>query len=184
MKIRVIIGSTRQGRVGPQVAEYVAGEVKKIEPDVKILDLADYPMPFFDAPMPPSALAGKYEHGMVTRWSQAVAEADAFIFIAPEYNHGISAVLKNAIDWLWSEWAGKPAAIVSYSGGSVGGARGAEQLKLAVNEVGVLIVQHHVVMGGVRGEIPEAERQRAAKQLGQIVGELQALVRPVTAKSE
>jgi NAD(P)H-dependent FMN reductase len=184
MKIRVIIGSTRQGRVGPQVAEYVAAEVKKIESDVKILDLVDYPMPFFDAPMPPAALAGNYEHDAVRRWSQAVAEADAFIFISPEYNHGISAVLKNAIDWLWSEWAGKPAAIVSYSGGSVGGARGAEQLKLAVNEVGVLIVQHHVAMGGVRGEVPAVERERAAKQLAQIVSELQTLVSPATVENE
>lgn len=177
MKIRIIIGSTRAGRVGPKVAEWVKSEVSKLEPDTKILDLADYDLPFFDSPMPPAGMGGKYEHESVTRWSRDIAEAEAFIFVSPEYNHGISAVLKNAVDWLWGEWTGKPASIVSYSGGPVGGARGAEQLKLAVNEVGVLIVQHHVALGGARGDVPEEAKEPVARQLAQIVSELKALAK-------
>jgi NAD(P)H-dependent FMN reductase len=85
-------------------------------------------MPFFDAPIPP-AMPGRppYEHEVVKRWTQAIAASDGFIMVAPEYNHGPSAVLKNAIDWVYPEWNRKAVTFVGY--GSVGGARAIEQLR-------------------------------------------------------
>lgn len=85
-------------------------------------------MPFFDAPVPP-AMPGRpaYEDEVVKRWTEAIAASDGFIIVSPEYNHGPSAVLKNAIDWVYPEWSRKAVTFVGY--GSVGGARAIEQLR-------------------------------------------------------
>jgi NAD(P)H-dependent FMN reductase len=127
--ISVIVGSIRQGRFGEKPAHWILGELKK-RPDVdaRLLDLRDYPMPFFDAATPP-ARPGRppYENEVVRRWTEAIGQSDGFIFVTPEYNHGTSAVLKNAIDWVYPEWRRKAAAFVSY--GSAGGVRAVEQLR-------------------------------------------------------
>jgi NAD(P)H-dependent FMN reductase len=96
--------------------------------DARLLDLKDYPMPFFDASFTP-AMPGRpaYEHEVVKRWTQAIAASDGFVIVAPEYNHGPSAVLKNAIDGVYLEWNRKAVTFVGY--GSVGGARAIEQLR-------------------------------------------------------
>jgi NAD(P)H-dependent FMN reductase len=133
--ISVIIGSVRQGRFADKPARWILDHLKKREGvDARLLDLKDYPMPFFEAPIPP-AMPGRpaYEHEVVKRWTQAIAASDGFIFVAPEYNHGPSAVLKNAIDWVYPEWNRKVVAFVSY--GSVGGARVVEQLRLVAVEM-------------------------------------------------
>jgi NAD(P)H-dependent FMN reductase len=85
-------------------------------------------LPFFDQPMPP-AMAGRapYEHDVVKKWTAQIAASDGFIFVTPEYNYGTSAVLKNAIDWVYPEWNRKAAAFVSY--GSAMGARAVQQLR-------------------------------------------------------
>jgi NAD(P)H-dependent FMN reductase len=100
--ISVIVGSTREGRFSKKPARGILQHLKKRDGvDARLLDLRDYPMPFFDQPMTP-AMPGRapYNHAVVQRWTAAVAQSDGFVFVAPEYNHGPSAVLKNAIDWV------------------------------------------------------------------------------------
>jgi NAD(P)H-dependent FMN reductase len=114
--ISVIIGSTRQGRFSEKPAQWILQELQKREAiEVRLLDLRDFPMPFFDQPMPP-AMPGRpaYEHDVVKKWTAQIAASDGFVFVTPEYNYGTSAVLKNAIDWVYPEWNRKAAAFVSY----------------------------------------------------------------------
>ena len=107
----------------------VLQELRKREAiEARLLDLRDFPMPFFDQPLPP-AMPGRpaYEHDVVNKWTAEIAASDGFVFVTPEYNYGPSAVLKNAIDWVYPEWNRKAAAFVSY--GSAMGARGVQQLR-------------------------------------------------------
>jgi NAD(P)H-dependent FMN reductase len=123
MRISVIVGSTRQGRFSEKPAQWILQQLqKRAGIEVQLLDLRDFPMPFFDQPMPP-AMPGRppYEHDVVKKWTAHIAASDGFVFVTPEYNFGTSAVLKNAIDWVYPEWNRKAAAFVSY--GSVMGAR-------------------------------------------------------------
>ena len=127
--ISVIVGSTREGRFSEKPARWIMQHLKKRDGlDARLLDLRDFPMPFFDQPVPP-AMPGRaaFEHEVVQRWTAAVAQSDGFVFVTPEYNYGTSAVLKNAIDWVYPEWHRKAACFVSY--GSAGGARSVQQLR-------------------------------------------------------
>src|SRR5882672_8997976 len=127
--ISVIIGSTRQGRFSEKPAGWILQHLnERSGVDARLLDLRDFPMPFFDQPVSP-ATPGRapYENEAVKRWTDAIAASDAFVFVTPEYNYGASAVLKNAIDWVYPEWNRKAAAFVSY--GSALGARSVQQLR-------------------------------------------------------
>ena len=134
INIKIIIGSTRQNRFGGEPAAWVAEAVKtKAGFLSETLDLRDYPMPFFDEPVSPSMAKEPYANEVVNRFREKIKEADAFIIVTPEYNHGYPAVLKNAMDYLYYEWNNKPVAFVSY--GAVGGARSIEQLRLVSVEL-------------------------------------------------
>jgi NAD(P)H-dependent FMN reductase len=133
--ISVIVGSTRQGRFSEKPAQWIFQRLKnRGGVDARLLDLRDFPMPFFDQPMPP-AMPGRpaYENEVVKKWTAEIARTDGFIFVTPEYNYGPSAVLKNALDWVYPEWNRKAAAFVSY--GSAMGARGVQQLRLTAIEL-------------------------------------------------
>jgi NAD(P)H-dependent FMN reductase len=135
MTISVIIGSTRQGRFSEKPAQWILQQLRKREViEARLLDLRDFPMPFFDQPVPPG-VPGRppYEHEVVKKWTEQIAASDGFVFVTPEYNHGPSAVLKNAIDWVYPEWNRKAAAFVSYGGAM--GARGVQQLRETLIEV-------------------------------------------------
>jgi NAD(P)H-dependent FMN reductase len=133
--ISVIVGSTRQGRFSEKPAQWIFQELKKrdgVEP--QLLDLRDFPMPFFDQAVPPASPGRPaYENEVVKKWTAAIGPSDGFIFVTPEYNYGPAAVLKNAIDWVYPEWNRKAAAFVSYGG--VGGARSVQQLRETAIEV-------------------------------------------------
>lgn len=135
LHVKVIVGSTREGRFSDKAAAWIAEELKKQEAvAVEVLDLRDYPLPFYSDPISPAMVKdGAYSNEMVRKWSAKIREADAFIIVTPEYNRGTSGVLKNALDWLYQEWNKKPVAFVSY--GSVGGARAVEQLRLTAIEL-------------------------------------------------
>ena len=107
---------------------------KRSNIETQLLDLRDYPMPFFDQPIPP-AMPGRapYENDVVKKWTAEIARSDGFVFVTPEYNHGYPAVLKNALDWVYPEWNRKACAFVSY--GSVSGARSVEQLRQVAIEL-------------------------------------------------
>jgi NAD(P)H-dependent FMN reductase len=142
--ISVIIGSTREGRFSEKPAKWILDQLKNRRGvDARLLDLRDYPMPFFDQPVTP-ATPGRpaFEHEVVRKWTAAIAESDGFVFVTPEYNYGPPAVLKNAIDWVYPEWNRKAAGFVSY--GSAVGARGVQQLRQIVIEVQVAPIRSSV----------------------------------------
>ncbi|MET7822316.1 NADPH-dependent FMN reductase [Micromonospora zamorensis] len=126
--IGIILGSTRPGRVGHQVAEWVAEQGGQHDGiDVELVDIEDYGLPIFDEPQSP--LLGSYSHAHTRKWSNKIAEFDGYVFVTPEYNRSIPAALKNAIDYLYGEWNNKAVGFVSY-GSNVGGARAVEHLRL------------------------------------------------------
>jgi NAD(P)H-dependent FMN reductase len=142
--ISVIVGSTRQGRFSEKPAQWIFQRIKNSSGvDAQLLDLRDFPMPFFDQPAPP-AMPGRppYENEVVKKWTAEIARSDGFIFVTPEYNYGPSAVLKNALDWVYPEWNRKAAAFVSY--GSAMGARGVQQLRLTAIELQLAPVRSSV----------------------------------------
>lgn len=134
LNIKVIAGSTREGRFSDKAAAWIAEEIKtQNEVMVEVLDLRDYDMPFFNEPVSPLFKQEPFKDEAVARFTKKIAEADAFVIVTPEYNHGTSGVLKNALDWVYQEWNNKPVAFVSYGG--VGGARAVEQLRLNAVEL-------------------------------------------------
>jgi NAD(P)H-dependent FMN reductase len=134
IKIKIIVGSTRQGRFSEKPAQWIYEEAKKLDGvEAELLDLRDYPMPFFESPISPSMAQGKYENEVVQKWAEKIKESDAFIIVTPEYNHGYPAVLKNAMDVIYPEWNKKPVGFVSY--GSAMGARSVEQLRQVAIEL-------------------------------------------------
>jgi NAD(P)H-dependent FMN reductase len=142
--ISVIVGSTRQGRFSEKPAHWILQHLKKRDSvDARLLDLRDFPMPFFDQPVPP-AMPGRppYENDVVKKWTAAIAQSDGFIIVTPEYNYGPSGVLKNAIDWVYPEWNRKAVAFVSY--GSTAGARGVQQLRATAVELHLAAVRSSV----------------------------------------
>jgi NAD(P)H-dependent FMN reductase len=129
LKIKVIVGSTRQKRFSEKPAQWIFEEAKKREGiEAELLDLRDYPLPFFDEPISPSmAKKGEFANEMVAKLAKKIDEADGFIIVTPEYNYGYPAVLKNIMDHIFHEWNNKAVGFVSY--GSVSGSRSIEQLK-------------------------------------------------------
>ena len=142
--ISIIIGSTREGRFSDKPANWIAQLLKQRDGiDARLLDLRDFPMPFFDQPMPP-AMPGRppYSNEVVQKWTAAIAQSDGFVFVTPEYNYGTSAVLKNAIDWVYPEWNRKAAAFVSYGGSA--GVRSVQQLRETAVELQLAPVRFSV----------------------------------------
>ncbi|RST86731.1 NADPH-dependent oxidoreductase [Aquibium carbonis] len=125
--IQIVVASTREGRIGRSVADWVF-EVGRERggAEIELVDLKDVALPMFDEPNHPRL--GQYMNDHTKRWSAKVAGADAFIFVTPEYNHSFPASLKNAIDYLHNEWLYKPVGFVSY-GGVAAGTRAVQALK-------------------------------------------------------
>lgn len=145
-KIGVIVGSTRPGRFADHPAKWIVDIAsKRGDIDVELLDLRDYPMPFFDEPVSPGWGASKNE--VALRWQKKIASLDGYIATVAEYNRGPTAVLKNALDYAYKEWNNKPIAFVGYGG--VGGARAVEQLRLHAVEL-----QMAPIRAGVHIQIP------------------------------
>jgi NAD(P)H-dependent FMN reductase len=135
MKVQVIIGSTRPGRIGPKIAQWIVKNLSEHPQDnYEIVDLADHELPFFNEPIHP--YMNQYSHDHTHKWSKKIKEADAYIFLTPEYNDGYTAVLKNAIDYLFHEWTAKPVMIVSY--GVHGGTSASAQLRQVVTRLKML----------------------------------------------
>jgi NAD(P)H-dependent FMN reductase len=142
--ISIIVGSIRQGRFSEKPAQWILQHLKERSGvDTHLLDLRDFPMPFFDQPVPPAAPGrSPYEHDVVKKWTAEIARSDGFVIVTPEYNYGPPAVLKNAIDWVYPEWKRKPVAFVSY--GSTGGARSVQQLRETAIELQLAPVRFSV----------------------------------------
>src|SRR5262249_15942489 len=141
LKIGIVLGSTRPGRNGAQVAAWVFDRASgRGDVQFELVDLADYSLPHLDEPVPPSM--GQYAHEHTKQWAAKGAEVDGYVFVTPEYNHSTAGVLKNAIDFVYPEWNDKAAGVVSY--GSSGGTRAAEHLRLILGELQVADVRQQV----------------------------------------
>lgn len=112
--ILVVTGSVRPNSVNEKIVPLVEAELAKHGATVTVADLKELNMPFFDAPMPPTAPEFEAPHESVKQWTQMVADADGVIFVTPEYNHTMSPVQLNAIDWIGKEWEHKRVALVGY----------------------------------------------------------------------
>lgn len=135
MKLNIIIGSTRPGRVAPKIAKWVEAVAREHENfEVELVDLADFNLPLLDEAAHPRMQ--KYEHEHTKAWAASVASADAFVFLTPEYDSFPPAALVNAIQALAVEWGYKPAGIVSY-GGISGGLRSAQELRTLLGNLNV-----------------------------------------------
>jgi NAD(P)H-dependent FMN reductase len=141
LRVAIIVGSTRPNRVGRDVAEWVLSKAEHAAVEFELVDIADYNLPLLDEPIPPSQ--GKYEKEHTKKWAAKIESFDGFIFVSPEYNHGMNAALKNAIDFLFKEWNNKAAGFISY--GSMGGARSVEQLRQVMAELMIADVRAQVV---------------------------------------
>ena len=143
LKIKIILGSVRNGRFGERPARWMYDELtKSAEIAPELLDLKDYPMPFFDSQTSPAYGNKKYQDEVVQKWSEKIDEADGYIIVSPEYNHGYSSVLKNAMDWISPEWHNKPVGFVGY--GSTGGARAIEQLREVAIELKMVPINRSI----------------------------------------
>lgn len=143
LNIGVILGSTRPGRLGEQVAEWVMKlATDRNDASFTLIDLADHPLPHLDESTPPSL--GRYEHDHTKKWAETVDGFDGFVIVTPEYNHGPSGVLKNALDYVYGEWNDKAVGFVSY--GSAGGTRAVEQLRQVVGELRMADVRNQVAL--------------------------------------
>jgi NAD(P)H-dependent FMN reductase len=141
LKIAIILGSTRPGRNGKAVADWVTEKAQaRTAARYELVDLKDYPLPHMDEPVPPSV--GQYVGEHTKAWAQKIGSYDGFIFVTPEYNHSTSGVLKNAIDYLYGEWNNKAAAFVSY--GALGGARAIEHLRAICSELQIAHVRQQL----------------------------------------
>ena len=145
LRIGIIISTTRAARFGHKPAQWlrdIAGERDDME--IEIVDLRDFPMPFFDEVASNAWVPS--QNAVAQRWQKKVAGFDGYIFVAAEYNHGIPAVLKNALDYAYPEWNKKAAAFVGY--GSVGAARAIEQLRLDAAELQLATIRTGVYVQG------------------------------------
>lgn len=144
LNVKVIVGSTREGRFSEKTLPWLTAALDAAEGlEYEVLDLRDWEMPFFNESVSPAYVeGGNYPNEVVKQFATKINEADAFLVIAPEYNHGYTAVLKNAFDSVYAEWNQKVIGFVSY--GSVGGGRVVEQLRQVAVELQMAPIRNAV----------------------------------------
>jgi NAD(P)H-dependent FMN reductase len=144
LRIGIILSTTRATRFADKPTEWLLNIARKRDDATfEVIDLRDYPLPFFDEPRSPLQTPPTNE--VAQRWGKKLAELDGFVFITAEYNHGISGVLKNALDYAYHEFNRKPASFVAY--GNAGGARAVEQLRQVLSELQVASLKYTVHIG-------------------------------------
>ena len=152
MKLAVILGTVREGRMTERMAKWVVTSADAKEGiEAELIDLQDYPMPFFDEPTSPRFNANRQAGEVVQQWLAKLKSADAYVFVTPEYNHSIPGVLKNALDYVAWEMLRKPATIVAH--GSVGGARATMHLKEILSEARAVVTPYQVALAGMHDKI-------------------------------
>jgi len=188
-KIAVIIGSTRQGRVTDKLAAWAAKEVSA-QAEAEVLDLRDYPLPFFDEAASPRYNPSRQPVPEVKKWLDKVSEFDGYVIVTPEYNRSTSAVLKNALDFVAYEMDNKPVALIGH--GSSGGAQAIANLRMALPGVGAVTIPQALFFtdqvataidedGILKAELqdnpygPQANLKAQAEALVKYAGALQAI---------
>lgn len=159
LHLSIVIASTRPGRVGPAVARWFCGLARAESGfETELIDLAEIALPLYDEPHHPRLR--RYEHAHTRRWSSRVAAADAFVFVTPEYNHGPTPALINALDFVYHEWSYKPAAFVSY-GGISGGIRAVERTKLTLTTLKMVPILEAVTVPMIASHLDGGEFRAA-----------------------
>lgn len=181
INVAVIVGTVREGRQTLKAAKWVARSLQgHTNAEVKLLDLINYPLPFFDEPISPRFNPNRKPAGIVKDWLDALAAADAYIVVTPEYNHSIPGVLKNALDYVDFQMVQKPSAIVSH--GTVGGARAAMHLKEVLSELKTLPIPETVALMGIQeglgedGELADELKANPRSPQAQLTGQLDNLL--------
>ncbi|HSX35613.1 MAG TPA: NAD(P)H-dependent oxidoreductase [Patescibacteria group bacterium] len=181
-KVIIIVGSTRPGRIGRAVADwFYAQTMSQADLEFELVDLADWNLPFLDEPVPPKA--SMYQHDHTKRWSAKIASAAGYILVTPEYNHGYPAALKNALDFLYHEWANKPVGFVSYGWG--GGQMAVAQLTQVVTELRMRPLAKHTTIF-IQPDMFDERHQLLdpATTLARYANNAQELVRALTVASQ
>jgi len=183
--LQIIVASTRPGRVGLPVARWVESEARAHNgfDDIELVDLAELDLPFMNEPHHPRL--GQYVHQHTRDWSNKVAEADAFVFVMPEYNYGYNAELKNAIDYLYNEWQYKPVGLASYGGVSAG-TRAAQMIKQVVTTLKMVPLNEAISIPFVHDFLDDSKtivpndvmREAATLMLDELV-RVEAALRPL-----
>lgn len=146
LKIQIILGSTREGRYGDKAAKFIYEFAKKRKDfSVEYIDLKDWNFSFLYEASPPSM--GNYSDPKTKKWAAKINESDGYIFVTPEYNHGYSGVLKNALDLIYKEWNNKPGGFVSYGGAA--GSRAVEQLRQVLVELQIAPIRAQVMITSI-----------------------------------
>ncbi len=181
MKIGIVIGSIREGRNGKAIGDWVAAQAAaRSDAEFDLIDLKEFELPLMASATLPAMADRKYESANVTRWSRAIDGCDGFVFVTPEYNHGVPGALKNAVDSLGPEWVGKTIGFVSY--GADNGIRSVEQWRQIVANFQMLDVRAQVSVSvfaefGKDGFAPTARR---AAELTTLLDQLVALTQQIT----
>lgn len=184
-KLGIIIASTRPGRVGLPVGQWLDGEARKHAgfDEVDLIDLAEVRLPFMDEPGHPRL--GRYTHQHTKDWSARIAPVDAFVLVMPEYNYGFNAELKNALDFLHNEWLYKPVGLASY-GGVAAGTRAAQMVKQVVTAFRMTVSAEAVSIPFVRQFlddesvfVPNETLESAAKSMFDELVRLDSALRPL-----
>ena len=177
-KIKVITSTTREGRKGIIIANWITKLAQaNTDLDVELLDLAEIKLPLMDEPHHPRMQ--QYQHEHTKKWSSKISEADGFIIVLAEYNFAFPAPIKNAIDYLFTEWRHKPVGIVSY-GGASGGLRATQMLKQVVTSVSMMPLAEQVSIPFFTKYIDEEQQfvpdEAIAKTADTMLAELQRWV--------
>ncbi len=162
MHLQIILGSIREGRRSAAVAQWAFEQAsRRTAPTVELIDLKTWALPMFALAKFPSE--GDYADPLQRRWAETVARADGYVFVTPEYNHGYTSALKNALDYLYAEWNRKPASFVSF--GNAEGARGIEQLRLVCVELEMAPLPTAVHLRDVTGKSQDGRFAADAKEV-------------------
>lgn len=163
LELEIVVGSTRAGRAADLVLPWLVDRAAAHGAfGVEVLDLRDWPLPMFGETQDPvtGAAGGRHTDDIVRRWNSAVAAGDAYLFLTPEYNHSVPAVLKNAIDSVFGSFRNKVAAFVGYSAGPVGGARAVEHLAHIAIEAELVPLRNATLIAQVHEAFGEDGRPR------------------------
>lgn len=174
-RIAIIVGSTRPGRKGSAVGRWVAEQAATRDASYELVELADFDLPLLQEATVPGAADRDYETPQTREWSAAVDRFDGFVWVTPEYNHGVPAAFKNALDVLYPEWNHKAVGFVSY--GADGGTRAVEQWRGIVANVMMVGVRAFVALSTFSDWQDDAftPTERRAGELGRVFDQLEAM---------
>ena len=181
MKIGIILGSIRDERAGASVAEWVMEQSAEREnATYELIDLKSFDVPLLTSATVPGAANKQYDDERVTRWSETIDSCDAFVFVTPEYNHGVPGGLKNAFDSLGNEWAHKPVAFVSY--GAEGGVRAVEHWRQIVGNFHMFPVRQQISLSLFAEFGPEGVQpaERRTEEIAKLFEQLEQATRRIS----